>query len=67
MQLGEFPMNPMTESIQLKAWAIEEAKRQKVTPSAIRSRMNRGNYPALSLIRINRRVIFVDEASLIKK
>lgn len=60
-------MNPMPESIQLKAWLIEEAKRHKVTPSAIRSRLRRGNYPALSLIRINMRVIFVEEALLVRK
>lgn len=52
--------------IQLKAWCLDEAQRTGVKIDAIRSRINRGNYPGLSLIRINARVIYVDTDSVPK-
>jgi hypothetical protein len=45
---------------QFKAWCMDEARRTGLRPVSIASRVVRGKYPWLSLIRINKRVVYVE-------
>jgi hypothetical protein len=46
----------------LRDWVKRQAQRDGVTASAIYNRLGRGKYPRLALERINRSVVFVEEA-----
>lgn len=44
----------------LKQWCAEEAMRLGLKPHNVWTRVSRGKYPHLPLVRVNKRVVFVD-------
>ncbi len=50
----------MTKAIPLKQWVHEESKRSGISPIKVYKHRLAGWYPALSVIKINSRVIFVE-------
>jgi len=47
-------------TIPLKQWCAEEAILDDVKPITIYHRLQRGWYPNLPLVRVNKRVVFVE-------